>query len=527
MISLPSSDILLYIGFALYAASIVLFHFNEKKKLSLFMLFVGCLSLSVYMAGLDHFLHFWDEEFHALVAKNMLDNPFKPMLYAHPVLDYNYQEWQHNSIWLHKQPLFLWQMAISLKLFGINEVAVRLPSAIMLALLVFPIYRIGKISVNERTGYYAAFLFSLGYFIHELAVGFIPTDHNDIAFIFYVACSFWAYLEYDKSKNRRWLVLIGLFVGCAVLVKWLMGLLIFGGWFIAITSRKEKRIVLRNYLDFGLSLLVSIIVFIPWQIFILIKYPTESIFEYKYAAQHYTQVMEDKSGDFLYHFRELKTIYFHGDVMPYIMLLGLVLLFFRMKDKGNRIVLFFSLIAVYVFYTFAKTKMTAFCMIVAPIFYIALASMIDQIFILSTKKLLKNTIIASSAFILIIGFIGFIHLDLSKIKKNHLDSPENKDTYGYQVGLDTKFIKELPDSLKKEDYVLFNCKKFEAPAIMFYIGITTYQNIPLEQTYMDLKQKHIKMAFNDDGNLPLYIQNDTSALKINVYHQVPIIKFQF
>jgi 4-amino-4-deoxy-L-arabinose transferase-like glycosyltransferase len=527
MISLPSSDILLYIGFALYAVSLVLFHFNEKKKLSLFILFLGCLSLSVYMAGLDHFLHFWDEEFHALVAKNMLGNPFKPMLYAHPVLDYNYQEWQHNSIWLHKQPLFLWQIAISLKLFGINEIAVRLPSAFMLALLVFPIYRMGKISVNERTGFYAAFLFSLGYFIHELAVGFYPTDHNDIAFIFYVTCSFWAYLEYHKSKNRKWLLLIGLFAGCAVLVKWLMGLLIFGVWLIAILSQKEKRNMLRNYLDFGMSLLVSIIVFLPWQIYILIKYPTESIYEYKYASQHFTQVMENKSGDFLFHLRELKTIYFHGDVMPYIMLLGLVILFIRMKDNGNRIVLFFSLITVYVFYTLAKTKMTAFCMIVAPVFYIALGSMIDQIFILLTKKLFKNTIIASSVFILLIGFIGYLHLDLNKIKKNHLDSPDNKDTYGYKLALDTKFIKQLPDSLKTEDYVLFNCREFEAPAIMFYTGITAYQNIPSEQTYLDLKQRHIKMAFNDDGKLPPYIYSDGSVILINLYHQLPFIRFQF
>ena len=151
MISLPSTDTFLDIGLFLYTLSAMSFHVYGKKKLSLITLFLGCLSLSVYMAGMDHFLHFWDEEFHALVAKSMLDNPFKPMLYAHPVLDYDYRDWQHNSIWLHKQPLFLWQMAWSLKLFGFNEVAVRLPSAFMLALLVFPIYRMGKISVNERT----------------------------------------------------------------------------------------------------------------------------------------------------------------------------------------------------------------------------------------------------------------------------------------------------------------------------------------------------------------------------------------
>jgi 4-amino-4-deoxy-L-arabinose transferase-like glycosyltransferase len=83
------------------------------------------------MANLDHFLILWDEQYHALVAKNMLKNPFKPTLYPVELLDYDYRNWSANYIWLHKQPLFLWQIALSLKIFGTTELAVRLPSILL------------------------------------------------------------------------------------------------------------------------------------------------------------------------------------------------------------------------------------------------------------------------------------------------------------------------------------------------------------------------------------------------------------
>ncbi len=42
-------------------------------------------------------LHDWDERYHALVAKNMIEQPFKPMLYKNPVLPYDYKDWDLKS----------------------------------------------------------------------------------------------------------------------------------------------------------------------------------------------------------------------------------------------------------------------------------------------------------------------------------------------------------------------------------------------------------------------------------------------
>ena len=124
--------------------SAVTFHV-DKKQIALTFLFFGSLGLGFFIANLDNFLIIWDEQYHALVAKHMLDNPFRPTLYSIPLLDYDYKNWTSNHVWVHKQPLFLWQMALSLKMFGINEMAIRIPSILLHACTTLIIYRIGKI----------------------------------------------------------------------------------------------------------------------------------------------------------------------------------------------------------------------------------------------------------------------------------------------------------------------------------------------------------------------------------------------
>src|SRR5688572_1561849 len=120
---------------ALYLGSVAFF-IRNKISWSIALLVLGSFFLRLEMASLDPFLHNWDERFHALVSKNMMEDPFRPMLYKHPALPYDYTSWCCNHIWIHKQPLFLWQMAGSMKIFGVNEVALRLPSVIMGALMV-------------------------------------------------------------------------------------------------------------------------------------------------------------------------------------------------------------------------------------------------------------------------------------------------------------------------------------------------------------------------------------------------------
>ncbi|HMU69185.1 MAG TPA: hypothetical protein PKC38_04220, partial [Chitinophagales bacterium] len=88
-----------------------------------------------FIATQDDFLHSWDERYHALVGKNLAKHPFEPTLKDNPILPCNNLDWQSGNVWVHKQPIFLFQIAASIKVFGNSEMAVRFPSIVMGALL--------------------------------------------------------------------------------------------------------------------------------------------------------------------------------------------------------------------------------------------------------------------------------------------------------------------------------------------------------------------------------------------------------
>ncbi len=230
----PTETLLLILAGILFLASIFFFHYTKKINTSVLLLLSGTFVLKLFQIHLDPYLNNWDEMFHALVAKNLSHHPFLPTLYPAEVLPYDYKDWTNNYVWVHKQPLYLWQMALFIKIFGAKVWAVRLPSAICAAFAAYCIYRIGKNLANVNIGYYGALFFSTSYFFGELAAGSQMTDHNDLVFITYVTASFWAFTEYvnHPEQKTKWIIWIGIFGGMAVLTKWLVGLLIYLFWFL-------------------------------------------------------------------------------------------------------------------------------------------------------------------------------------------------------------------------------------------------------------------------------------------------------
>lgn len=99
MIELLSSNQLLLIATALVflLASIAL-NIYDKHNYSVFFLVASGLSIFSFAALLDPFINMWDERFHALVAKNMMNNPFKPMLYNDPVVNVVYDRWDRSIV---------------------------------------------------------------------------------------------------------------------------------------------------------------------------------------------------------------------------------------------------------------------------------------------------------------------------------------------------------------------------------------------------------------------------------------------
>jgi len=151
---------------------------NASDPWILVCLLLAGLALRLYL-GADLYLHPWDERYHALVAKHLMDHPFRPMLYDNPVLPYDYRGWASNHIWLHKQPLPLWLLAGSMQVFGVHEWAVRVPGILLTAVGIWLMFRIGQMLFNREVGYLSAGLYAIHGLIIELAGGRVATDHAD------------------------------------------------------------------------------------------------------------------------------------------------------------------------------------------------------------------------------------------------------------------------------------------------------------------------------------------------------------
>ncbi|RZK53369.1 MAG: glycosyltransferase family 39 protein, partial [Hymenobacter sp.] len=323
------------------------------------LLMGAALCLRLLMAGLDPFLHDWDERYHALVARNMITHPGRPLLRAEPLLPYNYQAWRYNHIWLHKQPLFLWQMALSMKLFGVSVLALRLPSAVLSTLVLWPVYRLGRlVFADPLVGYLGALLAAFTYYQLEQVSGAVGMDHDDIAFLVYVTASIWAYYEYRASARPGWwLVLVGVLAGAAVLCKWLTGLLVYAGWgFDLLLQLRRGRPLLPEMGRLLASLAVAVAVLLPWQLYTARRFPVESAYESAYNARHFTEALEGHGENWWYHFGMLP--------MHYGLLLGLVLLGMGLALRPARRRAALPLLAmvglIYLFFTLAATKMYSY-----------------------------------------------------------------------------------------------------------------------------------------------------------------------
>lgn len=487
------------------------------------MLVLGTVILGYFIANLDHFLILWDEQYHALVAKNLIDNPLKPTLYKNPILGYDHRIWTNNHVWLHKQPLFLWQMAVSIKLFGASELAVRIPSILMHAIIPLFMYRMGTYLRNRDTGYYGALLFAVAYFPLELVAGRYSTDHNDIAFLFYMTGSFWAWFEYERSEKKYWIILIAVFSGGAVLVKWLMGTLIYFAWFLSIVIfDSEKRLSLKTYLPLAISTVISILVFLPWQIYAIHSYPNEYFFEYERTNSHLWKAIEGHSESMFFHFNDgLNLLYGSGDFIPYILLLAIIMFVVKMENAKHKFVTLFSITFVYTFYTLAQTKMVTFPIIVAPFIFLALGHLI-HLFSKFLSARIRIKWLGSLLVSVVVTLFAFMNLNLEKIQNYHTDwKPHDNHKRALEIA-EMKTIHLIQKKLNR-DYVVFNTTVTIDGHIptMFYTDITAYNFIPSKEQIQKVRHLDKKVAVLDMGNLPSHILEDKDITILHVKGFLP------
>ncbi len=396
---------------------------SESISINIILCCILIASFSLVLRNLGHSkIHFWDEGFHAIVARNLTKHPLKFTLYDQPWLQYDYKNWGGNHIWLHKPPVAMWKICVSHFIFGINAFALRLPSAISLVLSAWLTYRIAADLFDKRAGLIAAFLQAFNPFLFASVHGYRFSDHIDIALLLWVQVSCWFLLRAVRTGKRRNYILSGVAMGIAYLSKSYLALITFGiafvVWFVAwykreigvslidlivrcfkwikrrikpntdnvvpvetqksnhiMSDAEDMRIRLK---DVGLVLLVGIGTVAPWAVYCLIRYPKEYIWEHRRVLEHLNTNIEGWKASWdrpLFEYMPLFYPFFYAALFAVVLCL-LVVMFKRWRLPELFILAW--AIGVIVPHTLAQTKTPSATMIAVPPLLICLAVVISQ-----------------------------------------------------------------------------------------------------------------------------------------------------
>ncbi len=205
----------------------------------------GALLFIPFLGGVH--LFDWDEINFAECAREMLVTG-----------DYSRVQLNFQSFW-EKPPLFIWLQAFSMKLFGINEFAARLPDAICGIVTLNIIYSIGK-KINDHK---FAMLWVLAYAGSFLPFLYFKSGIIDPWFNLFIFLSIYNLLQWFNNNvpgvTNRHAVYAGVFAGLAVLTKGPVALIIIGLTVVAawLFLKIKPFANIKNLLFFAVALFLS------------------------------------------------------------------------------------------------------------------------------------------------------------------------------------------------------------------------------------------------------------------------------
>lgn len=466
---------------------------NEKQAIAFLLAGAACLRFSV---ALDPYLHEWDERFHALVAKHVMNHPLVPTLYDHPLFPFDYKGWNVNSIWLHKPPLTLWVMALSMKIFGVNEIAIRIPALLFSTVAVFLTWFIAKRLFNQHVAWLAAFFQSINGFVIEISGGRIATDHVDVFFFFFIELAVAFAILQKEKRNKIFLVLFSLSLACAIYCKWLPALIVVPVWWLLNFERKK---LWSSLIQLLIIFVIVIVLVLPWQLYIFHFFPTEAAWESQYNLLHFITAL-GIHGETWYFYLLHASI--NWNELIWVAFAWFVAVAVRKKFPKEFLALICWIVIPYIFFSVAKTRMEGFVLFTSPAMFIILAySWFDWKEKMKTAKNWRIPIGILLTAILVLAF----RYSIQRIKPFRLDQGKASAI---------KSIKILPSKISKPNTVFFNTPYYIE--VMFYTPFIAYPQIPTGEEVKTVEEQGFNVIIIDDGKIPPAFSNDAKVRVMNL-----------
>lgn len=250
-----------------------------------------------------------------------------------------------------KPILIYWLQLISVKLFGLNEFAFRLPSALAGTLWAFVIFHFVRRYRDQKSAFFAAVFMIVALQTTMIVKAAIA---DALLNLFIVLSMFFIYHFY-KNREKRDLYLAFLFIGLGTLTKGPVAIMIpFLVSFLFFAVKKDPLLWVKSIFN-PIGLLIFAVVALPWYILEYMAQGEHFIngFFFKHNLSRFSESMELHSGGYHYYFIVLAI-----GLMPFtgffIKALGRVKIF--LKDDLT-LFLFLWFAFVFLFFTFSGTKL--------------------------------------------------------------------------------------------------------------------------------------------------------------------------
>ncbi len=320
-------------------------------------------------------IRIWDEARLAINAYEMSQNGNLIVTYFDGAPD----------MWNTKPPLLIWIQALFIKMFGFNELAIRLPSAIaaLFTCVVILIFS-EKYLKNFWFGFIAVVVLvtSQGY-IHDHAT---RTGDYDALLTLFTTISGLLFFVYCERQNKKHLYLFFIFTALAVLTKSITGLLFVPAMLIySIISKQFIPLLKNKHFYFGVGVfLLMVFGYYFWREILNPGY-LAAVHKNELGGR-YLEVVEEHRNVFAYYYNNLIAYKLTG---WYLMIpVGFAIGLATKNQKIKKMVVFTSLM-IATFFLIISTSQTKLAWYDVPMY--PFIAMLVAVFIYFIFELLRNS----------------------------------------------------------------------------------------------------------------------------------------
>ncbi len=324
--------------------------------------------------------------------------------------------------YLDKPPLIFWLSGISFKLFGINNIAFRIPAFLATLLTLYSTFRLASIFYDTKTGYLASLILATiqATFLinHD-----VRTDTNLICWFIFTLWQMAAFLE-TKGKIHFLLAFIG--VALAMMAKGPIGLVAPGlGIFMHLMFKKDWKLLFNPMWIVGLVIVALLLLPMSYGLFMQFDSHPEKVvngltgvsgLRFYYWTQSFGRitgenVWRNNTGPFFLSHSTLWAFF----PWTIFLVLGLVHeakdIFLHVKGKivKKEFLVFFGLLLPFIALSASAYQLPHYAFIVYPLCAIVTAKYIQQIFYKSPIRITRILYIIQTS-ILSILWVGVLAL---------------------------------------------------------------------------------------------------------------------